>query len=185
MLKDRALEARSLAGFDTVPPWAKKLGVSSAAIYQIENGKTLDLKAATAEGMSRLSGLRAEWIRTGRGAKFPNQVRESATTYRPVSHSAGRDLTTMAAAVELATYWMELQGLAGDVSDHIPLLALTYQIVLEDQQSESPGNVLDLSKKLAARIRKEAADGDQREETAGTGAAAAGLHPGKKRARKT
>lgn len=68
-LQDRAREARRLAGHKTVPPWAKRLGLSTAAIYLIEGGKTLDLKAETASRMAKYSGLSADWIRTGKGDK--------------------------------------------------------------------------------------------------------------------
>lgn len=68
-LKDRALEARLAAGFKTVPPFAAAIGIKPAAVYMIESGATRSLKSNTLAAYAALSGLNAEWIRTGRDPK--------------------------------------------------------------------------------------------------------------------
>jgi transcriptional regulator with XRE-family HTH domain len=69
-LKHRAAEARkSLPQFQKVPPFAKALGVKPAAVYQIESGKTRTLKADTLAAYERVTGFRAEWIRSGKGER--------------------------------------------------------------------------------------------------------------------
>lgn len=110
-LKDRAIAAREAAGFSTVPPWATKLGISSAAVYQIESGKTTTLKAETCANMARLSGLSADWLRTGKG---PKQGSGEA------SQSAGRQ--------------REIVGLAVRVVDHVRDMAL--DPIPDDMQAE-------------------------------------------------
>lgn len=74
MLKDRCIEARKAAGYRTVPPFAKAVGVEPATIYYIENGQTQSPDAETLAGYARVTGYSAEWLRTGRGQKMNTDV---------------------------------------------------------------------------------------------------------------
>lgn len=97
-LAERAIEARIKAGYSEGAEWARALGVTPQAIYQIERGKTVNLGAKTMAGMERLSGLRGEWIRTG---KLPKVAASASGANPAVSTPRGEAMTDPAALVEL------------------------------------------------------------------------------------
>jgi hypothetical protein len=159
-LASRAKQARELAGFATVPPWAKKLGLSTTAIYLIEDGTTRDLKAATADGMAKLSGLRSEWIRTGEEPRVGSQIREPEGPAYRASQPMGQPGEMMALAVEVAKTWAAAHQLEGPIEAHPALLETAFRLVLEADASESP-SIVRLLEKLAARLSEENVHGDQ------------------------
>lgn len=159
-LAERAREARKLAGFAKVLPWAKKLGVSHTAISYIEGGKTLDLKGGTADAMARLSGLRAEWIRTGVGPKLA-PAGESATGSPSPSQLAGQPLSKMDLAVQVARYWIASHRLPGAVEDHPRLLEIAYESILEAEEADPSRIVLKALERIAAQLSEESEHGDQ------------------------
>jgi hypothetical protein len=110
-------------------------------------------------------GLPRGWMDVLQPASGSLRIGESATVSYLPSQPAGRALETMALAAEVTRFWIDLHGLQGTVEDHIPLLALAHELVLE---SRGEATVLDLSKKLAARLREETSDDDERGSAAGS-----------------
>ncbi len=105
-------------------------------------------------------------------AVAPERMRVSdsaAVAYLPASQSMTPTVENMSLAVEVTRYWIDFHGLQGAVEDHIPLLAMAHELVIEVRRSGAPGTVLDLSKKLAARLREEKADDGERGAGAGSG----------------
>lgn len=113
-LKDRAKEARQTAGYAKVRPWAIALDVSSTAIYLIEDGSTRDLKASTAEAMARLSGLSAEWIRTGKGVKRVSDPPQREPDISPEFHAAQTHNSFYAVRVALGALFAEMAATRPD-----------------------------------------------------------------------
>lgn len=67
-LKDRVIEARRAGGMPQAE-FARAVGISTAAMSQIETGQTKSLKASTAAAIERATGYNAQWLITGRGPK--------------------------------------------------------------------------------------------------------------------
>lgn len=65
-IAERAKHARKESGL-TQPALAKKVGVSKAAISQLENGVTKDVRQETLFGISDATGFSPRWLSTGRG----------------------------------------------------------------------------------------------------------------------
>jgi phage repressor protein C with HTH and peptisase S24 domain len=89
-LKERAIEARLAAGYEVPKQWAEALGVSASAIYQIEDGTTLNLSIKTAAPMAKLSGFSLDWLQHGRGPKkLASRIGEEPSAYLTIPmHSA-------------------------------------------------------------------------------------------------
>lgn len=149
---------------------ARKLGKSQAQLSQVAGAKPIkNVGSRLAREIEELLALPVGWLDTLQAAAPPLTVREPATVSYLPSQPTGPALENMALAVETTRYWIDFHGLAGSVEDHIPLLAIAHELVLEVRSAGAPGTVLDLSKKLAARLREESGHVDERGSGAGTG----------------
>lgn len=131
-LKDRAKEAREAAGFKTVPPFAKAIGVESAAIYLIEKGTTRTMKGDTQAAYERVTRFRGEWLRTGKGPKLVSDA--SNVTALPVPKPSGassqavqHDVLTM--AIQEVEAVLEEAELELQVSKRAAVIASTYALL--------------------------------------------------------
>jgi SOS-response transcriptional repressor LexA len=68
-LKDRIEEAFASTGLNA-SEFAKRVGVTEAAVSHWRGGRTKNLKAAVAQSIARVTGFRAEWLINGRGPKM-------------------------------------------------------------------------------------------------------------------
>jgi transcriptional regulator with XRE-family HTH domain len=134
-LKDRAKEARLMAGYRTVPPFARALNIESAAVYQIESGKTRSLKGGTLTAYARVTGCNAEWLASGKGPRTGNVT---PITYAPraaaersgvgePSQSVQLDLLTM--AIQEVEGVLEAQSLELMVQKRAAVIASTYALL--------------------------------------------------------
>ena len=128
-LKDRAKEARTAAGYRTIPPFAKAIGISASAVYQIESGTTRTLNSETLAAYEKATAYNAEWIRTGKG---PSKVVGSAVkrliesafeSSQPVKH----DVLTM--AIQEVETVLEEAELELQVSKRAAVIASTYALL--------------------------------------------------------
>lgn len=125
-----------------------------------------DLEAGASKSSSALHkiaerlGVATRWLETGQGAK--HRVAE------PQSQYARLDFERVGAAVQVLREYLELMDEpASWVADPV-MLSVAYTVVVEFDEPAAPTNLLDMTKRLAERIRNAARSGNEQSgETAG------------------
>ena len=68
-MKDRIKEIRKDSYEKTLEKFGEKIGISGAALSQIENGKTTPT-TQTIKAICNIYNVSEEWLRTGKGEKY-------------------------------------------------------------------------------------------------------------------
>lgn len=68
-MKDRIKEIRKSSSEKTLEKFGEKIGISGAALSQIENGKTTATNQ-TIKAICNAYNISEEWLRTGNGEKY-------------------------------------------------------------------------------------------------------------------
>lgn len=84
-LAERAIEARlSIEEYaENRSEFARAIGISASAVFQIEEGRTKELKGETLVNYVRVTGYSANWLLTGRGPKM-NAEKANKPLLRPI-----------------------------------------------------------------------------------------------------
>ena len=96
-------------------------------------------------------GVRLEWLATGEEPMY-----ESEPPSQVKSQAARLDPETIVSAVKLLSWAFELQDAVYDPAKDPDLLADTYLFLIEHDGIVTPDNLVDFSKRLAAKRAKEA-----------------------------
>lgn len=148
-LAHRAVEARLAAGYQEGAEWARALGITPQAIYQIESGKTVNLGAKTMAAMERLSGLRGEWIRTGQPPKRTEAGHGAPAAVYEAQAFGGAAVTDPATIVEIQQI---LAALVQAMAQHRPAEAADVGEALAPLIAQAkPGSLLSA---LAPRLAR-------------------------------
>ncbi|NYH49409.1 helix-turn-helix domain-containing protein [Xanthomonas arboricola] len=130
-------------------------GTSKQSMFQIEKGVTREPGGLALFEWARHYGVSLEWLITGRGSR-------SATSSQPTRP----DFDKIAAAVNVLSHYLELVGDPPEWIHDAVLLETAYLVADEFGQPVLPGNLLDLTKVLAKRIR--GSKDDQQKSVGGT-----------------
>jgi transcriptional regulator with XRE-family HTH domain len=170
-LADRVKRALEGPPKRTQSALAAACGIKPPSVSDWLTGKTKTLEGANLLNAARFLEVRPEWLASGTPPmRSTDRVADSANVLYFPSQPAGLSDEIIGDAMKLARFWLDLEGSPKSVEDSVSLLRTCIQVVLEEN---GPASLTDLSKKLAARLREEKANGDQRREAPGTGKAAA------------
>lgn len=119
-------------------------GTTKQSMSQIEKGLTKEPGGLTLFRWAKHYGVSLEWLITGKG---PEQQGASQVS-RP-------DFEMMGSAVNVLSHYLELVGDPPEWISDPALLETAYMVADEFGKPVEPGNVLDLTKVLARRVRGE------------------------------
>ncbi|MCS4234444.1 helix-turn-helix domain-containing protein [Stenotrophomonas sp. BIGb0135] len=139
------------------------VGTTKQYVGRLEKGLNQTPNGVFLTGWARHFSVSPRWLSTGEGPR--------SLTERPSSQAARPDFGKLAASVLVLRHYLDFTGDPPEwISDEV-LLETAFEVVEEFGAEVQPGNVFDLTKVLAKRIRgSQDAEGQVR----GTRAAAGG-----------
>ena len=154
---ERIREEREIQGI-TRADLAAFAGIAKTTLSDLEAGASKSSSAL--HKIAERLGVSPRWLETGQGAK--HRVSE------PQSQYARLDFERVGAAVQVLREYLELMDeTASWVADPV-MLSVAYAVVVEFDEPAAPSNLLDMTKRLAERIRNAARSANEQSgETAG------------------
>ena len=154
----RIVEAREAKGWKR-PKLAEEAGVPYPTLAGLENGD--QQTSSWIPAIAAATGVNALWLASGKGS-----MHEPATSV-PFSQSERPDFTKMSAAVTVLREYLEILGEPAHwVADPV-MLEIAYLVVDEFGAPVEASNVIDLTKRLAGKLRGEGVD--ERKDVLGVG----------------
>lgn len=157
-LGERLTEARIASGYSVVKQAAEAAGITPSALYQLEDGTTRSLRAATAEKLASIyPAFNIGWLISGSGPKLvPGgpRVQEAASAPYQASHVLRIDPDTIASAIRLVRLSFLNLDLEIDQEENGLPLAVAYEFLMQRQEREvTAENVVAFRPILASRLR--------------------------------